>query len=107
MYGQNKFSKGGQVGRYTMPAYKAWKEEAGYLFNTQNISYFYSRVDIHILLNGGNGNSDCDNLIKGCLDFIVKMKVIKNDNKKYVRSVKVEWCDKVQKGATVIIMECE
>lgn len=107
MYGQNRNKRkdNGAVGRFTMKDYKIWKANAAKMFQYQDITYFHNRVDVVIHLNGGNGNSDCDNLIKCCLDFLVKMKVIKNDNKKHLRSVKAIWDDDVT-GAMVEIEEC-
>ena len=91
-------------GRVKTKRYREWIDEASLMLMKQNISYFKTRVDITIHLGGGRKNQDCDNLIKCVLDRLVYLKILEDDCKPFVRSVKAIWNDEVV-GTMVIIEE--
>lgn len=87
--------------------YVAWLKEADvFALHQKPFFEFENRVDIVVYLQGGTAASDCDNYLKAPIDYIVSLGIIKDDKKKYVRSAKAEWSDKIP-GVTIFIEECE
>jgi Holliday junction resolvase RusA-like endonuclease len=93
-------------GRIKTKRYKEWVQEAYLMSCKQDLQFFQNRVDIIIHLGGGRKNSDCSNMIKGIEDFLVNQKIIFDDSKPYVRSVKAIWDEDVT-GAMIEISEIE
>jgi Holliday junction resolvase RusA-like endonuclease len=94
-------NKGRGKGRIISPEYRAWKLEAGYILNRQDIEIFDTRVIVAIQLSDKR-QGDCDNRIKPVLDLLVSHGIIKSDRKKYLKGVSVEWADGIT-GCKVII----
>jgi len=96
-------------GRARTDKYVKWYKKADCLALTQKpFPTFTNRVDITIRLNGGRKTSDCDNLGKAPLDYIVNLEILKDDCKPYVRSTKQIWDDNIPRGfCEIFIEECE
>jgi len=95
-------------GRKKKAAYVSWIKACDKMALSQKPFFnFDKRVDITIHLNGGKSTSDCDNLSKGPVDYLVRIEVIKDDCKPYVRSTKQIWDDSIpEQMCLVFIEEC-
>ena len=79
-------------GRVTSGKYKAWTTEALWMVKSQKPTKFSVEVSISIgIVAPDKRPRDIDNLIKPCLDLLVKAGVIQDDNSKYVRKVSAQW----------------
>lgn len=73
-------------------AYIAWTTEALWRIKSQKPTKFSVEVSIAIGIVAPDRRArDIDNLIKPCLDVLVKAGVIQDDNSKYVRKVSAQW----------------
>lgn len=87
--------------------YVNWIKEADGMATQQKpFVIFDKRVDVTVYLGGGASNYDCDNFNKAPQDFIVRLGIIKDDSKPYVRSTKQIWCEET-KGCMIFIEECD
>lgn len=92
--------------RYKSKGYVKWLKEAnGMALQQKPFPFFDKRVDITVHLGGGASNYDCDNFNKIPQDFIVRLGILTDDSKPYVRSTKQIWDDEV-KGCMIFIEEC-
>jgi crossover junction endodeoxyribonuclease RusA len=79
-------------GRAITPRYREWLNEAMWIIKSQKPAKFDVEVSISIGIVAPDKRSrDIDNLIKPCLDVLVKALVIKDDSSKYVRKVSAQW----------------
>lgn len=79
-------------GRVITPKYREWINEALWMLKSQKPSKFDVEVSISIGIVAPDRRArDIDNLIKACLDILVKGSVIKDDSRKYVRKVSAQW----------------
>lgn len=86
--------RGGRWRGDISPAYKAWRDEAGYLLNRQNSTSLKGPVRIFIRLVPPDGRErDGDNYVKAVFDLLVSHGVIEADDSTTVRSHYVEWAD--------------
>lgn len=83
-------NKGAGKGRILSPQYRSWRNAAGLILKSQRIKPIEGRFDLEIYLND-RFNGDCDNRIKPVCDLLVTMGIVQGDQKKYMRSVSVEW----------------
>lgn len=96
--------------RYKSKVYTKWlKESDGHALTQKPFFVFEKRVDIEVYLNGGTDSYDCDNFLKAPIDYIVKLGIIKDDKKPYVKSAKAEWNEEIMPtiGCMVFIEECD
>lgn len=73
-------------GRVISGDYQRWRKEAEARFWGVKITMFEVPVKIRLTLPFGRG-PDCDNCLKAPQDLLVKMGVIKDDNRKHVHGV--------------------
>jgi Holliday junction resolvase RusA-like endonuclease len=85
-------------GRRKSDDYKDWCERCDLELACQKPVYFNDRVDVSIYLPEPRRASDIDNRIKPLLDSLQRVGVIKNDNNKYVRSVRAAWSREVREA---------
>lgn len=78
-------------GRVKTRQYEDWLQTMGLLLRRQGLGRLTGRVDVVISLEDKHPRRDCDNAAKPCLDLLVKLGVLQDDNSKFVRSVKAEW----------------
>lgn len=79
-------------GRAVTPRYREWTNEALWMVTSQKPQKFDVEVSISIgIVAPDKRPRDIDNLIKPCLDLLVKAGVIPDDNSKYVRKVSAQW----------------
>lgn len=78
-------------GRVKTRQYEDWIRQCGLLLKNQITGRLTGRVDIKIQLEDKHPRRDCDNATKPCVDLLVKMGALQDDNSKFVRSVKTEW----------------
>lgn len=80
--GRNIVSKG----------YRAWKLHAGQMLMAQKRPRIDPPVEVEILLVAPTKRpSDADNRIKPVLDALKDMRIIADDDSRYVRKVSAEW----------------
>lgn len=90
----NLHVNGANKQRYKTKKYTKWLANSDLLALTQKpFPRFTKRVDVVCYLNGGANNYDSDNFLKAAMDYIVKLGIIKDDSKLYVRSTKAIWED--------------
>lgn len=94
-----------KVGRVATSHYKAWQRDARDRLQAQRpLPEFIKPVSITIFVGEkAVGDMDSDNTAKAYLDAIVKAKIIKDDNRKWVRSIRVMWTPGIR-GAVVEII---
>lgn len=94
-----------KVGRVATSHYKTWQRDAASRLQAQRpLPEFVYPVSITIFVGEkGVGDMDSDNTAKAYLDALVKAKVIKDDNRKWVRSIRVMWTPGIR-GAVVEII---
>lgn len=66
-------------GRYITPAYKAWREEAGWSLQTQRPGKIVGPFDLHIVLPKMPKGSDASNRLKPLEDLLVAHGVTDDD----------------------------
>lgn len=93
-------------GRAKTKRYKDWIDEAYLMLLKQDLQFFSRRVDLIIHVGGGRIDADISNMIKGVEDMLVRQKIIIDDSRDYVRSVKAIW-DRSVVGCMVEIEEVE
>lgn len=98
-------SKPGQRGRMLSKEYVAWKKEAdAALWSQKPLPSFLGRVAILIDCGETKGLSDIDGRVKPLCDFLVKHKIIVNDDRRYVRMIIAQWSS-TRKDCQVTITE--
>ena len=60
------------------------------MLKSQKVKPFKGRVEVEIDLDDRR-QGDCDSRIKCVLDLLTAHKIIEDDRKKFVKSVKIEW----------------
>ena len=83
-------NRGRGKGRIPSSAYRAWKEEAGWMLKAQHIKPHIGSFRLVIQLDDRR-NGDCDNRVKPLCDFLVTQGIIQGDQKKYMRGLSVDW----------------
>lgn len=94
-----------KVGRVATAGYKAWQRDAQSRLQAQRpLPQFAKPVSITVFVGEkGVGDMDSDNTAKAMLDALVKAKVIPDDNRRWVRSIRVMWTPGLR-GAVVEII---
>lgn len=94
-----------KVGRVATSNYKAWQLEAAQRLQAQRpLPQFHSPVSITVFVGEkGIGGMDIDNTAKAFLDALVSAKVLIDDNRKRIRSLRVMWTPGIR-GAVVEII---
>lgn len=77
-------------GRVLSPAYRAWKDLAGWQLKGQNPKPIGCRAFVQIDLDQRR-NGDADNRAKAVMDLLVEHGVLAGDTKKHVRRVSIGW----------------
>ncbi len=77
-------------GRVLSPAYRAWKEQAGWELKAQHPTKVTQQAVVHIDLDNTK-RGDCDNRAKVLLDLLVTHGVLAGDSQKYVKRVSIGW----------------
>lgn len=80
----------GQRGRKRSAEYEAWIEEAGWQLNAQRVGTFKSRALVIIDIDESR-QGDCGNREKAVTDLLVAHRVLRGDQKKYVKRVSIGW----------------
>ncbi len=84
--------RGGRWRGDISPAYKAWRDQAGFMLNRQNIPAFDGPVRAFIrFVPPDNRKRDGDNYVKAIFDLLVSHGVIKADDRSILISHYVEW----------------
>lgn len=79
-------------GRITTREYKAWRKSAAELLSVQRSRTFDVPVAITVYVGEeGVGGMDGDNTSKAYLDALKRAGIIKDDSRKWVRTVEVVW----------------
>lgn len=96
--------KGRGRGRFPSRSYKQWTQDSVAMLRLQQhiLQHLTMRVSVEILLDDRR-QGDCDNRIKPVLDLLVKHRILRGDQKKYVRKVSSEWA--ACEGCLVRIVE--
>lgn len=95
--------RGGRWRGDPSPAYKAWRDEAGYRLNRQCRVQLAGPVRIIIRLVPPDAKErDSDNYVKAVLDLLVAHRVIEGDDSRIVRSHYVEWADEGEPCTVVV-----
>lgn len=102
MFGNNKTGNG--KGRYRTALYEDWLFEAGLQINHQKPGQFKQRAIVMIDLDDRR-QGDCGNREKAVTDLLVTHKVLRGDQKKYVKRVSIGW-EKVE-GCKVKLLGAE
>lgn len=98
-------SKAGMRGRMLSKEYVAWKKDADdALWLQKPLPSFPGRVAILIDCGETKGLSDIDGRIKPLCDFLVRHKIIVNDDRRYVRMIIAQWSS-TRKDCQVTIVE--
>lgn len=87
----NLFFNAPHGGRVRTQSYNDWLHTAGLFLKRQIPGRLTGRVDVLIQAEDKHPRRDADNIAKPCLDLLVKLGAIQDDNSKWVKSVKVEW----------------
>lgn len=101
----NLFRNVEKVGRVATSQYKVWLRDAADRLQAQRpLPEFIRPVSVTVFVGEkGVGEMDSDNTAKAYLDALVKAKVIKDDSRKWVRSIRVMWTPGIR-GAVVEII---
>lgn len=94
-----------KVGRVATSEYKAWQKDAAARLQAQRpLPEFIKPVSITIFVGEkAVGDMDSDNTAKAYLDALVKAKVIPDDKRRWVRSMRAVWTPGLR-GAVVEIV---
>lgn len=97
-------AKGG--GRYPVPAYKAWKNEAGGQILTQGRKRVKGRFSLAIyVVRPDRRKRDVANLIKAVEDLLVEMQVVEDDS--LAERVSIQWADEGSFECLVVVQPAE
>ena len=82
-------------GRIPSPAYKQWREDAGWAIKAQRPPKIPGPVEINVALTAPDKRMrDLDNAgFKGVIDLLVTHDIIDGDDHRTVRRVSAEWVD--------------
>lgn len=80
-------------GRAQTQPYRDWILHASLILKNQIAGRLLGRVDVTIQLEDKHPRRDVDNAVKPCMDLLVKLGALQDDNAKCVRSVKAEWAN--------------
>lgn len=90
----NLFVNAGKRGRIKSSRYEIWLHDAGWELKAQRPIKHKGRVHVTVALCPTDKRPrDADNLLKPCLDLLVKHQVIEGDDSRFVRSVTAKWVD--------------
>jgi crossover junction endodeoxyribonuclease RusA len=79
-------------GRIPSPAYRQWREDAGWALKAQKPPRIPGPIEIAVDLTPPDKRArDIDNLFKGILDLLVTHGIIDGDDSRTVRRVSAEW----------------
>lgn len=94
-----------KVGRVATADYKAWQRDAASRLQAQRpLPEFLKPVSITVFVGEkGVGDMDSDNTAKAYLDALVTARVIPDDKRRWVRSMRVMWTPGLR-GAVVEII---
>ena len=94
-----------KVGRVATSEYKTWQRDAASRLQAQRpLPEFLHPVSITVFVGEkAVGDMDSDNTNKAYLDALVKAKVIKDDNRRWVRSIRAVWTPGLR-GAVIEIV---
>lgn len=83
----------GRRGRTITPEYSKWRKSAGtWLMCQRPLPRFVGPVEIVLFVGEVSvGNMDIDNTKKAFLDVLVKHEIIKDDSRKWLRSIEGIW----------------
>lgn len=102
----NRSSKGAR-GRMISPAYVAWRSEAdAAVWQQKPLASFPGRIGVCMDCGETRGLADLDGRWKAILDLLVRLKIIVNDDRRYVRLLFATW-NKDRKDCCVTISEME
>lgn len=91
-----------------MPKYDAWKKSAGKILMAngqfKRAQKFTGPFELTIILNEATCDLDADNPVKAAVDFLRRIEIIRNDDKRYLRSFTVKWGD-APEGCRLILRE--
>lgn len=88
-------------GRGITKTYAAWKDKAGWDVLRQRTTRFKGPVTVDFLFQD-EGRTDPDNRLKACLDLLVWLHVIEDDNPKIIRRITIGWSAEI-KGCRVMV----
>lgn len=94
-------------GRVRSENYNKWIRDAGWMIRSQRVKPFDEPVSVTVELNPPDNRAfDLDNKSKALLDLLVKMNVIPDDNRQWVRSVAMKMV-RIGAPCTVILESAE
>jgi Holliday junction resolvase RusA-like endonuclease len=95
-------------GRAASPRYEAWTDEAGWMLKQQKAKPFGKRCWLLIgLETPNNRRTDASNRIKAVEDILVKMGVLEDDSRDFIRGTFAYWLDRPGKECRVTLQDAE
>ena len=78
-------------GRVKSSRYRTWKNAASWEVAAQKPIPLKGPVHVKISIEDGSSRADIDGLIKAPLDMLVDLHLIEGDDRRFIRSVAIEW----------------
>jgi len=102
----NLFANAKNGGRYPVPSYKAWRNEAGEQILAQGRKRLRGRFSLAIyVVRPDRRKRDVANLIKAVEDLLVEMQIVEDDS--LAERVTIQWADEGSFECLVVVQPAE